>query len=101
MLRSIIANLSLCLFLISIDPYAYAQQKRNFVESIPDKPFTYAPRAGFKQTNVHSVNRTFDGTNNNIGAGRQEWGASNVQLLREIQAAYGSTDPKNEMNGAT
>jgi peroxidase len=101
MLRSIIANLSLCLFLISIDPYAYAQQKRNFVESIPDKPFTYAPRTGFKQTNVHSVNRTFDGTNNNIGAGRQEWGASNVQLLREIQAAYGSADPKNEMNGAT
>ena len=47
----------------------------------------------------HNEFRSIDGTNNNIGRNRQEWGAANTFFYRELPAAYGSNDTNNEMNG--
>ena len=46
--------------------------------------------------------RTYDGTNNNLGsAAKQLWGSVNIPLYRELPPAYGTSDPKNAMNGTT
>jgi peroxidase len=100
MLRSLIKKIFFCFFLISITFPVFAQQQK-FVESIPTLPFLYTPRNGFQPTNGHPVNRTYDGTNNNISTGKREWGAADIPLLREIAPAYGSADTKNAMNGET
>ncbi len=45
-------------------------------------------------------NRTIDGTCNNVSEEeRLEWGASDIELLRSIDAQYGEDDPLNEMGG--
>lgn len=77
-----------------------AADKRPFIF----QPRTAAPASAEKSVvpvfRVHSPYRSFDGTNNNIFNQRNGWGATDIPLLREIAAAYGSTDPKNAMNGA-
>src|SRR4051794_37208280 len=43
----------------------------------------------------HAVNRTLDGTNNNIGSQRTQYGAANIQLYRELPPVYGPSDTRN------
>jgi peroxidase len=100
MLQNIIFKFAVCLLLIFCWSWkGIAQPQRKFVESLPDKPFMYSPRNGFQHTTSHSLNRSYDGTNNNIAQGKGEWGASDIPLYRELPAVYGSTDNKNAMNG--
>ena len=89
-----------CLFaLLSFCSYG---QQRKFVESMGTKPFIYVPRASTPNgpTPSRSPFRTLDGTFNNLGASRILWGASDVPMVRELSAEYGSTDPKNAMGGS-
>lgn len=48
----------------------------------------------------HGAFRNYDGTSNNITS-RQglEYGASNIQLYRELPPVYGPSDPNNAMGG--
>lgn len=51
---------------------------------------------------TRSPNRTFDGTNNNLGSTQKKlYGSANIALYRELAAVYGSADPKNAMGGAS
>lgn len=46
--------------------------------------------------------RTYNGTNNNLSSSqRLVWGATDIELYRELPAEYASTDPKNAMNGVS
>jgi len=48
-------------------------------------------------TILRSPFRSFDGTNNNLGANKKAWGSANIPLLREMPAVYG---PNNSLNGS-
>lgn len=90
----------LCLVLATVaTDDVSAQQQRKFVEQ---KPFMYRPRGYCNPQNngVHPPYRSYDGTKNNLGHTKVEWGAVDIALYREIPAAYGATDPKNAMNGS-
>jgi peroxidase len=104
MFRTLICKYFLFLFFISVSLSVCAQQQqRKFIESVSTLPqsFMYYPRIGYQHANSHAMNRSYDGTNNNIGNAKGEWGASNVQLYREMVSAYGTSDTKNAMNGET
>ncbi|MEI7587087.1 peroxidase family protein [Runella sp.] len=80
-----------------------AQQRKN-VGDFQNQSFSYQQRtpAPPPPPNAqHTPYRTIDGTNNNLIPNQQEWGASDIPLLREMPAEYGSSDPKNAMGGAT
>lgn len=77
-------------------------QDMKFIDDYPGKSFEHTPR-GEKQElkpGVHPPYRSYDGTNNNTSSfSRMEWGATDVPLLRELPAQYGSVDPYNAMGG--
>jgi len=100
MLRNISIKAAICLTIISFwYNKVQAQQQRKFVESFLEKPFMSTPRGPFHQGTSHAVNRSFDGTNNNITSGKGEYGAADIALYREVAPAYGVADTKNAMNG--
>jgi len=79
-------------------------QSVKFNEGFDVKQILYTPQGKTKPiTNgKHPVNRTIDGTNNNLTAqGGTQWGSTDIILYRELPAAYGSSDQNNAMNGST
>jgi peroxidase len=56
----------------------------------PMPPNTTCPQAKY---------RTLDGTCNNIGLNRTEWGASEIALLRELPAEYGAANRNSALAG--
>lgn len=88
-----------------------AQQNRNaatnnlFIQlPRPDNPVTQSMTASGPTSQLisRSPNRSFDGTNNNISNSQKLlYGSANIQLYREIPAAYGPADPRNALNGTT
>lgn len=46
----------------------------------------------FSTNPLRSPNRTYDGTNNNLGWNRKAWGSANIPLLREMPAVYGANN---------
>ena len=54
-----------------------------------------------RPVSTQPIYRTIDGTNNNMGKTKAEWGATNIALAREIPAEYGATDTKNAMGGTS
>ncbi len=79
-------------------------QQRTFtegteVQSFGNRSIPAAHPSALKPARSH--NRSYDGTNNNLGtAAKQLWGSVNIPLFRELPPVYGSGDPKNAMNGA-
>ncbi len=64
--------------------------------------FVHIPRKATAQsrTNTREIYRTIDGTCNNLtNAEREEWGASDIALYREMPTRYGQPDRRNAMNG--
>jgi peroxidase len=49
---------------------------------------------------TRSANRSFNGTANNLTTSdKNKWGSANIPLLRELPAAYGSSDRNNALGG--
>jgi len=66
------------------------------------QPNDAAPGAGVAlKKPKHDKFRTIDGTNNNVGNNKTDWGAANIALFRELPAAYDASDPNNAMAGAS
>ena len=89
------------LFVTIVSEKIQAQQIK-FVDGLNPKSFIYNTRAGIPPPppmGKHNPYRTFDGTNNNIGAQKGEWGATEIPLLRELPTEYGKSDPKNSIGG--
>lgn len=63
----------------------------------------YVPRNSFKPipNGTRPAYRSYDGTNNNVALQREEWGAADIALLREMPTEYGNSDPKNAVGGVT
>jgi len=64
--------------------------------------FVHVPRNTTSQarTGVREICRSIDGTCNNItNPAREEWGASDIALHREMPTRYGQPDQRNDMNG--
>lgn len=78
--------------------------KENLFIELPES-VTLTPNATTLRTSetstattvTRSPNRSFDGTNNNLGSSRRAWGSANIPFVREIPAVYG---PNNSLNGA-
>ncbi|HKR07095.1 MAG TPA: peroxidase family protein [Bacteroidia bacterium] len=100
----ITSALSLFIFIIT-GINSNAQQQRTFTEgteaqSLSNRSVPIVTPSALKPARSHY--RTYDGTNNNLGtAAKQLWGSVNIQLFRELPPAYGSSDPKNAMNGTS
>lgn len=47
------------------------------------------------------INRSIDGTNNNILPNKETWGATDIVLYRDMPSNYDIADLKNAMNGST
>ncbi len=61
---------------------------------------TVQPLSNIPLLRSHAPYRTYNGANNNIsGLVKRNWGATGIQLFREMPAQYGSSDPKNAMGG--
>ena len=66
-------------------------KKINSAQQAKTKPIT---------NGIHPVNRTIDGSNNNLTAqGGTHWGSTDIALFREMPAMYGITDQNNAMSG--
>ena len=88
-----------CFFMLSITGNQLQAQQRKFIEGLP---FIYSPRTKVIHTfGSHPTYRSYDGTYNNISSQRTDWGASYIPLFRELPAAFGTTDVKNAIAGAT
>jgi hypothetical protein len=77
-------------------------QDRKFIDDYPGMSFEHTRRVEKQELlpGVHLPYRSYDGTNNNTSSlSRTEWGATDVPLLRELPAQYGSADPYNAMGG--
>jgi len=107
MLKNLIikATASFGLFSLAIIYHGNAQQARSFMNNpfiLPPSPIAESAARSSAPSAIHGVNRTLDGTNNNIGSSeKMQYGSANIQLYREIAPAYGSADPKNAMNGTS
>src|SRR5947208_2291560 len=101
-IKSIITS-AICLFVITMTYINSNAQQRTFIEGTEPQALSnhsippVEPSAA-KLTRSH--NRSYDGTNNNIGtAAKQLWGSVNIPLFRELAPVYGPSDPKNAMGG--
>src|SRR4051812_9568294 len=109
MLKNLIIKSTACFGLFSLAmSQTNAQQARSFTNNpfiLPQSPLTeQATRAttATAAAATHNINRSFDGTNNNIGSTQKMlYGSANIQLYREIAPAYAAADPKNAMNGTS
>jgi hypothetical protein len=92
-------------FISMVTTKIIAQQNR----SLETNPFISQPRTTpFRTATVmrpplyHTPYRAYNGTNNNIGSSlKQLWGATDIQLFRELTPEYASSDPRNAMGGTT
>jgi peroxidase len=68
---------------------------------VEGKVFQQAPRPPMPPTNTcpQGKYRTLDGTCNNIGPNRNEWGATDIALLRDMPAEYGASNRNGAMAG--
>lgn len=101
--KFILSAVMCCLIFQFTNSELLAQQKK-IISSMPkDKSFIYQARGPVKpvMNGVHAPYRTYDGTNNNIGSQRNEWGATEIPLFRELPSEYGASDPKNAMGGTS
>lgn len=92
----------LSLLIISSLPTLSAQNNRPRRVRSGGGTFVHIPRSTTSQarTNVREIYRTIDGTCNNLtNAAREEWGASDIALYREMPTRYGQSDRRNAMNG--
>jgi peroxidase len=103
MLKKLSPFVAVCLLFFLMANFSFAQSRRETDAKLIISPPTHAP---FRDKNhlpafLHQPFRNYDGTGNNISS-RQglEFGATNIQLFREIPAQYGATDPNNAMAGA-
>ncbi len=94
---------SLCFLTLNLFCIKTYAQQRKFVGEIKGSPFMFVPRGPIQPipNGAHPMYRSYDGTNNNTGRQREEWGASDIALLREMPTEYGRSDPKNAVGGAT
>ena len=96
-----------CVFLSMTISTAIAQQ-RNYIKEdlfihLPASA-TYTPETKTDNNAARAIvtsrspYRSFDGTNNNLGANKGAWGSANIPLLRELPAVYG---PDNSLAGSS
>jgi len=106
MIKKSILLVATCCILLSMFNEGTAQQRNSIKENLfiqlpesvtltPDE--NTARESAVTNTIVRSPFRSFDGTNNNLGAGKKKWGSANIPLLREMPAVYG---PNNSLNGS-
>jgi len=92
----------LTLLLISSLTTLNAQENRPRRVRAGGGTFVHVPRVKTNQARnaVREVNRSIDGTCNNItNAEREEWGATDIAFYREMNPQYGSGDRRNSMGG--
>jgi peroxidase len=101
MTKKMLLPASLCL--LTLNPFCLKTnaQQRKFVGDLNGSPFMFVPRGPIQPmpNGAHAMYRSYDGTNNNIGRQREEWGASDIALLREMPTEYGNSDTKNALGG--
>ena len=93
----------LSLLILSSLPSLTAQDTRPRRVRSGGGTFVHIPRttsAAARTTGVRHIFRTIDGTCNNISnPAREEWGASDIALYREMNTRYGQPDRRNDMGG--
>ncbi len=104
MYKKTILTIAMCISIIAM-PFikTFAQQTKH-IEGFPDKAFLHWPRSTTNPitSGIHPTYRTYNGTNNNLtGSSKKDWGATEIELFRELPAEYGASDPKNAMNGTS
>lgn len=98
-------NTSLLLFFFFlISSSLFAQRPRPRQLRVNNRGFQHIPRTpapvGPSQACDRAPYRSIDGTCNNISqSDRIEWGASDIELHRKMEAAYGQPDEWNDMAG--
>ncbi|HMG68623.1 MAG TPA: peroxidase family protein, partial [Chitinophagaceae bacterium] len=78
-----------------------AQQKKSFKGKLFIQTLHPATDPLFNRIplRIHSLYRSVNGTNNNIGNSKNAWGSTDIELYRELPPQYGPSDPKNAMGG--
>ena len=93
--------LTFCLLSIDIT-YAQPQSPGKKMKT-NSRTFMHHKRVPHQQGNNSScnqnLNRSYDGTCNNITNMRTDWGATDIALFRELPAAYSAPDFYNDMGG--
>ena len=108
MVRNKVPLTAICCIFLSLAFSETIAQIRNEVKEnlfihLPESA-TYTPDARTSSdaarlnTGSRSPYRSFDGTNNNLGANKGAWGSANIPLVREMPAVYG---PGNSLAGAS
>src|SRR5688572_1110927 len=106
MIKKRVLLVAICCLLLSVF-YEGTTQERNAIkenlfiqlpESVTLTPAENTARESrVTNTFIRSPFRSFDGTNNNLGANKKAWGSANIPLVREMPAVYG---PNNSLNGS-
>ena len=106
MIKKRVLLVAICCILLSMFNEGTAQQRNSIKENLfiqlPES-VTLTPaentarESAGTNTIIRSPFRSFDGTNNNLGANKRAWGSANIPLLREMPAVYG---PNNSLNGS-
>jgi len=103
MSRKTILPTIICIALLTTTrPAIYAQRNsykgQMFLQE--SRPRATESSRPINQAGWHSKYRSYDGQFNNVSSLQTaNWGAADIILFREMPAAYGSSDPKNAMNG--
>ncbi|MEZ4898848.1 MAG: peroxidase family protein [Saprospiraceae bacterium] len=95
-----IIRLGLSIIVIMLLALPMTAQKQHHV-MVNGQPVNHHPRQPHNNTKVCPADpyRSIDGTCNNEKVDQQEWGATDIPLLRLMPAVYDSKDPWNAMNG--
>jgi peroxidase len=101
MTRKTLLPIAFCCIAASISCIQAVAQQKRFIDGFPNKSFIITHRFRYNPilNGLHPPFRSYDGTNNNVGFRKTDWGAADIPLFRELPAAYGPTDPKNAMGG--
>ena len=106
MIKKRVLLVATCCLLLSMFNEGTAQQRNSIKENLfiqMPESVTLTPsentarESAATNTFIRSPFRSFDGTNNNLGANKRAWGSANIPLLREMPAVYG---PNNSLNGS-
>jgi hypothetical protein len=90
-------NRLLIIFITGIGINAPALAQTKIKRIVEGKAFQQVPRPPMPpNTNCKQAPyRTLDGTCNNVGPNKREWGATEIALFRDLPAEYGVTDRNN------
>src|SRR5262245_32855987 len=94
--------IALCITMTMMSLLSATAQQTEFIEGFPLRSFIHSTRNSItpEAPGAHLPYRSYDGTNNNTSSlDREQWGASDIPLLRELPPAYGSSDPYNALGG--